>query len=340
MPASKYALLRYRIIHKLLSNKYHPFPDKETLRKQCEEALYGTAKGSMLSTKTIERDLRDMREDAVLGFYAPIKYCRKNKGYYYSDSSYSIDHKPLTEDEVEALTFAANTLYQFKDTGLFKHYSFAIEKIFEQMIIHDNGSDMLSENIVQFETVPYFRGVEHLKTIYNAIRQKKRIRFLHRRFDKDETTNRTIDPYILKEFQNRWYAVGFDLDKKRVQSFGLDRIENVKVIESSKQKEIKFDPNTFFQHSLGITIDNKKPIKITLDFNTFQGNYIKAKPLHSSQKILIDNKKQFRIQIEVLPTYELIQMILGYGPNITVIEPKELKRKVEHLLKETLKRYE
>lgn len=39
MPANKYALLRYRIIDRCLTNSGHPFPTKEELRSACEEAL-------------------------------------------------------------------------------------------------------------------------------------------------------------------------------------------------------------------------------------------------------------------------------------------------------------
>ena len=40
MPANKYALLRYRIIDRCLTNPGKPFPTKEDLRQACEDALY------------------------------------------------------------------------------------------------------------------------------------------------------------------------------------------------------------------------------------------------------------------------------------------------------------
>ena len=42
MPANKYALLRYRIIDRCLTNPGKPFPTKEDLRQACEDALYGS----------------------------------------------------------------------------------------------------------------------------------------------------------------------------------------------------------------------------------------------------------------------------------------------------------
>ena len=56
MPANKYALLRYRIIDRCISNSLNPFPTKEDLRSACEEALYGSD-GENISISTIEKDI-------------------------------------------------------------------------------------------------------------------------------------------------------------------------------------------------------------------------------------------------------------------------------------------
>ena len=60
MPANKYALLRYRIIDRCLTNRMRPHPTKEDLSKACEEGLYGS-EGEHISISTIEKDLWAMR---------------------------------------------------------------------------------------------------------------------------------------------------------------------------------------------------------------------------------------------------------------------------------------
>ena len=41
MPHIKNALIRYRIIDRMLRNKYKTYPSTADLREACEEALYG-----------------------------------------------------------------------------------------------------------------------------------------------------------------------------------------------------------------------------------------------------------------------------------------------------------
>ena len=94
MPANKYALLRYRIIDRCLTNPGKPFPTKEDLRQACEDALYGSD-GEHISISTVEKDLWAMRNEADLGYYAPIEYHRDERGYHYTEEGYSINDGQL-----------------------------------------------------------------------------------------------------------------------------------------------------------------------------------------------------------------------------------------------------
>jgi predicted DNA-binding transcriptional regulator YafY len=114
MPANKFALLRYRIIDRCINNTGNPYPSKENLRTSCEEALYGSD-GEHISISTIEKDIWSMRNEAELGYYAPISYHRDHKGYFYEEEGYSINEIQLNEDDLDAIRFAANTLIQFRD---------------------------------------------------------------------------------------------------------------------------------------------------------------------------------------------------------------------------------
>lgn len=338
MPVNKYALLRYRIIHRCLSNPYHPYPGREFLRQQCEEALYGSSDGSNLSVKTLERDLRDMRDDDILGYHAPILFSREHQGYYYADPAFDIDKKPLSDEEAEALIFAANTLFQFRDTPIFQHYSFAIEKIFEQLHFHtDEGKG--PSDVVQFESAPWSRGTDHLPSIYRAIRAQQKIAFSHRKYSDQQISHRILDPYLLKEYRNRWYVIGKEGGKERVQSFGLDRITDLRVLEELFVRAPHFEPESFFRHTLGITEAGLSPEQIVLSFSPMQGNYLKSQPLHHSQKVLTDNGDEFRITLQVSVTWELVQLILGYGSEVEVIAPLSVRTAVAERLRDALNKY-
>ena len=338
MPINKFALIRYRIIDKCIRNKFKPFPSKSDLKNKCEEALYGNI-GDYISESTIDKDIWAMRNEGELGFYAPIKFSKLHLGYYYEDENYSIENIPLGEDEIEAIKFAAQTLFQFKEIDLFKQYESTIEKIIDRLDVNTNNKES-NEKIVQFETAPAYFGSEYLKEIIDAIKKKKELQFIYKRFDNDQEKEYLFQPYLLKEYRNRWYLIGKNKLKSNIVTFGLDRIKSMHTADSTFIPDKKFDADTYFKYAIGITSNDGSPKEVELSFKPLAGKYVKTQPLHPTQKILIENEKEFKIKIQVLITNELLMTLLSYGSDVKVNAPAELADMVVDALKKSLQQYQ
>jgi len=324
MPANKYALLRYRIIDRCLTNKGHQYPDKDYLRRTCEEALYGSD-GEHISESTIEKDLWAMRNESELGYYAPIKYSKEYKGYFYEEEGYSINELSLNDEDIEAIRFAATTLYQFRQVPIFRQYQHAIEKIIDRMNISPDMEDSDLSKYVQFEQVNSTDGTEHLSSLLESIKNQHQVVLNYRKFNNDKTNKYHVDPYLLKEYRNRWYLIAFVPEKDEIRTFGLDRI--IKVTISERRFEVKkdFDPDYFFKHSIGITRAATEPTEILLRFKAGEADYLKSLPLHGSQEVISENENEILIRIFVLETYELYSLLLGYGDRVEVLSPKKTR---------------
>ena len=222
MPANKYALLRYRIIDRCLTNRMRPHPTKEDLRRACEEGLYGS-EGERISISTIEKDLWAMRNENELGYHAPIVYNAEHRGYEYEDPDYSISGLNLQEQDLQALRFATLTLLQFRDMPVFQQYQSAIGRIFDR--VHATAPGRGIDQHIQFEQAPQTLGTEHIAALMSAIGEHRVVRFTYRKFvagDRQES-ERCIEPYLLKEYRNRWYLIGKPEGSTDVRTFALDR---------------------------------------------------------------------------------------------------------------------
>ncbi len=335
MPANKSALLRYRIIDKCIRNKYKPFPTKEYLRQACEDALFNSV-GERVSISTIEKDIYSMRFDLTLGYEAPIKYSKADSGYFYEDPNYSIDNIPLNDDDLHALRFAVNTLHQFKGIDVFKNFEFAIGKIFERVNLSNDVNEETVKEYVQFESVTEIQGTEHLPPILEAIQAKRKIEIDYASFKTGKSKSYLLHPYLLKEYRNRWYLIAFDENSSKIKTFGLDRFVSLQLTETKFSVDKGFSPEHFFKYSIGITASNEKPKKVVLSFSPKQGHYIKTQPLHHSQTILKETSKELQISIEVIESYELMMMLLGFGSDVKVIKPKSLKKNLKKELEKAL----
>lgn len=330
MSRIKNAQIRYRIIDRCLRNPYKPFPTKQDLRQACEEALYGSDAGSDICDSTIEKDLRAMRVELD----APIKYSKIDKGYYYEDEDYSIDTIPLSEDDIDAIRFASNTLMQFRDVGLFKQFGFAIDKIFDRVHISNNPTDASVESYVQFETVPETRGNEMLPHFLKAIKEKNIVTFDYTSYISERTKKRTVLPLLLKEYRNRWYLISYSLNKKDVMTFALDRIDLLEVTEDYFFDSIDFNPDNYFKNSIGITANGNKPSKVVFKIDKVGSKYIESQPLHSSQTIIKEGSNRNTFELRVLISEELKRTLLSYGSQIEVIKPKSLRAELKNTVLE------
>ncbi len=338
MPVNKYALLRYRIIDRLISSTTKPYPTKEELKEACEESLYGSF-GDRISDSTIEKDLYAMRNESELGYYAPIKYSKQHNGYYYEEEGYSINEIPLQEEDLGAIKFAAQTLYQFREIEIFKQFSSAIERIFDKLKTSPDSAQDQEQKFIQFEKSVSNSGSEHLGTLIEAISGKRKTEIEYLSFKKNKSKKYLLDPYLLKEYKGRWYVISWSDDRTDYLTFGLDRIEKVKILKEKFEEVRGFDPDRFFKHSIGITEIDGIPVRIRLKFSPLQAKYIKSRPIHHSQLIVSEEEDGTVVELFALQTFELVQLILSYGNNVEVLEPKKLRKRVKKTLLSALLQY-
>jgi predicted DNA-binding transcriptional regulator YafY len=336
MPHIKNALIRYRIIDRSLRNKYRPFPSKRDIRELCEEALFGSIEGENICDSTIEKDLFAMR----LEHDAPIKYSKRDGGYYYTDPEFSINDIPLTNDDVTSIKFAINTLKQFREVDMFKQFGNAIDKIVDRITISDDPRDADIVNFVQFEVGLSSSGNEFLAPLLEGIRNSLIATFEYTSFVSGKSKSRRVVPLLLKEYRNRWYLISFDLEKKDVMTYALERMENVLILEEKGQKPLNFDPDLFFKHAVGITSSEDEPVKVIFKADNVSSKYILSQPFHVSQKIVKEGKNKTTFELRILISEEFTRSVLSYAGGIEIIEPVELRDEIIMRLTDMMKNYD
>ena len=336
MPQIKNAIIRFRIIDRCLRNKYKPFPTKSDLRTACEEALFGSEDGANICDSTIEKDMFAMKMEHD----APIKYSKREGGYYYTDEDFSINDIPLSEDDIDAIKFATNTLIHFRDSAMFKQFGFAIDKIFDRVNISPDPNAADIGSYVQFEVGVSATGNEFLAPILNAIRGKNVIHFDYESFVNGKKKSRRVVPLLLKEYRNRWYLISYDIDKESIITYALERMEDVIMSKKVYSEPIAFNAEKFFKNAVGITAsDSATPEKVIIKADNVAAKYIESQPFHHSQKVEKKGKNKTVFSMEVLISEELIRSLLSYAGEVEVIEPLSLREMMVKRLVEMCDKY-
>ncbi len=325
MPHIKNALIRYRIIDRCLRNKYRPFPTKQHLREACEEALFGSTFGDNICDSTIEKDMFAMKMEHD----APIKYSKKNGGYFYEDPSFSINDIPLTDDDLSAIKFALSTLMQFREVEMFKQFGSAMDKIVDRVSITSATDSDDVGKYVQFETAISLGGNEFLTPLLDAIRNGFNVNFHYSSFITGKGKLRSCLPLLLKEYRNRWYLISFDNDKKAIITYALDRMTDLNITNEVNQSEFDFDADAYFKYVIGISVDNQsKSEQVILKTDLVAAKYLQSQPLHFSQKIIEENNDFAMLTLEVMISEELIRLLLSFAGEIKIVAPDSLKNTI------------
>lgn len=324
MPINKEAYLRYKIIDACLTNKQHRYPSMDDLIVACERKL-----GKPFSVSTIQKDIKAMKEDEVLGFLAPIKFSKSNNGYYYSDKNYSIRNIPLNENDIDALLAATDLLSTFNGNRVSAEFGNAIDKILTSCKeVYDQSVDKRA--IVQTDKTPTQRGWKFFDFFFNAAKLTIPTNFIHYNYQKRRFNSIILHPYLLKEFQNRWYIIGFSENHAEIRIFGLDRIMEPYLIDKKFYLTPDFDAEKHFKKTYGVFPLTKKVEKIVFDASATLSDYLIAQPIHQSQKIEhYYAHGRLKMSLNLIPSQELINLFKMNSNEILVHEPQWIKQKIE-----------
>ena len=325
-------LIRYLAYDKCLQNrgiKYTWQDLQKAANQDLEECDY-----QPIGKTQFFQDIKDLKGTPYL---APIEtYKDGGQSYYrYSDANYSFRKHELTEAEAEQVRSALLVLSRFKGMPQFEWVQEMIPKI-EQTFKLGNQSD----EIIGFEQNVDLKGLNYFGELFNAILHKKVLKIKYKSFKSDQTIEHTIHPYFLKQYNNRWFLFGKLQKYQGITNLALDRIEgDILPVNQTYLENTEIDFNEYFEDIIGVTKPVGKQVeKVKLWFSPAQAPYIHTKPLHGTQKEKLD-ESGLTITIEVIPNVELEQHILRYGENCKVLEPEELKLKIQERLNGALKKY-
>lgn len=183
------------------------------------------------------------------------------------------------------------------------------------------------------------KGSDQIPTIIKAIKESLVIEFSYTLVRKDyKRISKTVKPYFLKESLGLWYLVCLD-ENNELRTFGIDRISNLKITDVGFKRDESIETKNLFMYSYGIWDDHSKPIEdVELSYSPLDGSFLKTTPLHSSQKIIMDNESEFRIRLRIRITNDFIMAILSRSKSLKVIKPESLKREIRSIYEKALER--
>ena len=183
-------------------------------------------------------------------------------------------------------------------------------------------------------------GATWLKMLISAIVKSKKIHFSHLKYGDSEVTERFVEPYYLKFYNGIWYLLAKQDNPPEFKVFGLDRVSNVSVSDIGFEKTKQIKPSDYFKDSIGVFVDESLNIEtIIIDFYKPFIDRVKATPLHSSQKIILEKDDMIRVEVAIIPSSEFYTELLKFRNHAKIISPDFVSHKMKDLIEMMSKNY-
>ena len=331
MPVDKQVLLRYRVLNRCFRNPFKEY----TLDDLVEECNKSLRKNDMMEVarRTIQKDISDLQMPPYSIRLVENMKKGRMRVFRYTDTNYSLPIFRINDSErnkvldairvLNSKYFANDPLYDWARTFLAE--------------VEGGVFDGESSSVVSFQSNSDLEGLKYFRGLLQAITNKRVVVLRYTPFDKDEISVK-VYPYYLKQYNDRWYLIAQAIGYDTYSNYALDRIKGFEEI-ALPYKEPECDLNDYFEDVIGVTIPDEPAQKITLKVYGNSANYIRTKPLHSTQTRVEVKDDYTIISIDVKPNYELDSKILSFGPSIEVLAPDTYRTHISEKIKAMNQKY-
>lgn len=327
--------VEYRL--RWLDNKFRTgayFTKEELINAFKAETVKAETVNVGISKRTLEYDLTRLSSRVTID----ERHSRDGKLFGYADKRASY-FEAGDGGNILLVEKFVQMMGQIDGIGVFDEFRKSLEKLSERF-----GVNLSGNTIISFETNEFLRGLRDLDFYYNAIKNKQVLCVKIESYNRDKDVKYTpmiIHPYLLKEYANRWYLIGFTEKHKERTCLPVDRIRSRVIVKDVKYRDNieEVDYSKIFDDRLGV--GDGKLINLEIKVHPVRYRYLESKPLHLSQSMVgYDDKGWVRLKYNIIDNEELRQKLLSYGHEIEVLEPFDLRRIIINRLRNSLILYE
>ena len=221
----------------------------------------------------------------------------------------------------------------------------AEESVQNWMLSTLSVSNQVSESLslqdrILLESIP--SESTRLEQIIEGMKKRVCLSMEYQKYGHAEPKTVTLEPYCIKLFKRRWYAVvKFAEPDGLFFTLAFDRIVYLEVSEDKFVYDKNFDPAGWFKDSYGIVRDGDVPVeKVVIRAFGKEANYLRDLPFHHSQKEICREEDFSDFELLLSPTSDFWTPLLSRGSAIKVLQPHWLAEEIRRIHREAAKLYE
>src|SRR5690606_12091208 len=98
------------------------------------------------------------------------------------------------------------------------------------------------------------KGLEYLDELYQAILKEMVVIITYKSFKARHPNTIVFHPYLLKEYNNRWFVIGKPHAEEKMLNLALDRIMGIDYNFNLDYQKRDLDADTYYKDTIGVTV--------------------------------------------------------------------------------------
>jgi predicted DNA-binding transcriptional regulator YafY len=301
--------------------------------KQMQEALE-------VSRATLNRDLAYMRDrlnipfawDATLRGYAMTRQATEGK-------TFELPGVWFNQQEIHSLLTMIELISKLEPGGLLLPHVAPFKARLEGLLDEGIGSSKEAMNRIRILPMAQRQvSGDYFQIIAHALVKRKRLDIKHFARQTGQTTRRQVSPQRLVYYRDNWYMDGYCHLRDGLRSFALDALGGVQLEDKAAKNVAEAELREMFETSYGI-FSGKNSQVAKLKFTPFRAQWVAREVWHPEQVGEVHADGSYTLEVPYGEDWELIQDILRQGPDVEVLAPAALKKKVKDTVQKILKLY-
>lgn len=297
---------------------------RATRLQRITEILYRSPKlySSLELAEMLHVDQRTVQRDlAVLESEMSVPLVSDGKGGYTVDRHTRLAPLGLTVDEARAL-YLAIRLYLRNTDECDPDALTALDKLANAL--PSPMSDRFREAV---ETLSRRNvGAEYsemLRVLTQGWARGRRVAFSYRSA-KGHSSEIDLEPYFIEAMSRSTYVIGFSRGHKSVRVFKIERAHEPRLLPYSFEMPEDFEVESLLGSAWGVWIGGEKK-DVILRFTPAIADLLLETRWHPSQVVEKQGDGSYLIKMTVSDTIEIAAWIRGWGPEVEVLAPAELR---------------
>ena len=175
---------------------------------------------------------------------------------------------------------------------------------------------------ILLESIP--SNGDSIRLFIEAMKTSRRITVTYRKYGFTEPSEHTVEPYCIKLFQRRWYALVRHITRDSLFTLSFDRIIDIWLTEEHFKIDKDFDAQSWFSDCYGVFRNQDAELeRVVVRAYGREAFYIRDLPFQHSQRELTSGEDWTDFEYWLRISNDFYTPLLSRGPNIKGKHPRK-----------------